>query len=426
MPLQTPAGLTYYTPPGNPGNITAPEYSRNPLQRSWTPLTDAHTPFPSYLPLVWRGNRLDDFTAMFREASECVEAGDLYTAERKYREALAGYERLLSPTHDETLELGYQVADFYARQSRMLQADEVLDWMNKKVVAQWGISHPKANAHFLRISNIYRSWSREGDARILISRLSEVLTKASSKMLTSSTESQALPSIQHLLAEGRAASNNNSQSESEDLKQLLKFAREQLAQDFPESSRAAIENVISGVIKRCENDLSSWSLEILNAACLLIELAQHAERIEEFDSLQVKAATAGAHAVQFRRNNAEEVLKAAIELLQLFEECKEASPALTRQIAEMITTRAEQDFGEDKEGTIAVLILIGSVYQAKRDWKKARPWFEHAMSISIARFCPLNECAKALDDALAEGMFKDYEYYSNMLFEQQKDSRLAY
>ena len=56
---------------------------------------------------------------MFREAQESDQQGDAEGAERQFRDALAAFEHLLPPTHENTKTAAYSLAAFYARRGRM-------------------------------------------------------------------------------------------------------------------------------------------------------------------------------------------------------------------------------------------------------------------------------------------------------------------
>ena len=53
-----------------------------------------------------------------------------------YREALAGFENILSPTQEHTNALAYQLASFYANYNRMDDADRVLNWIVEKQIGR--------------------------------------------------------------------------------------------------------------------------------------------------------------------------------------------------------------------------------------------------------------------------------------------------
>jgi len=404
--MQTPTGLKYHTPPGHTAKDPTPDLS-NPIHpRLWTPLSDVRTPFPSYLPLVWRGNRFDDVAAMSREAKECEQLGNMETAERKYREALSGYERLLSPTHHDTLELGYQLAGFYAKQNRMLQADEVLDWMNRKVVGHWGLTNESSIAHFLRITNLYRSWSREEDATILMHRLVEASKYSISDSLESSKLQDAPPSIQSMLKGRHDAIPILESAEDNDVAnadQRLRLAKAQLT-----NSPSEVKGLALDLMKRCEQNLPGLSVQLLKAACVLVKAAQAADDEEQTQEVLSNAAEACFTVLQHREENKRAVLEAAIEIVDLHVETEDAeSEQSAEQILELISTQAERVFGVDGRETVFILIQIGLMYQSNGRWNKAKAWFEQAMSASMTQFCCHHPLTRILETALEEKYLSD-------------------
>jgi len=60
---------------------------------------------------------------LHRDAHELDPLGNIADAEPKFREALAGLEALLSPTHEDTNTVAYRLAAFYAQHDRIRDAE---------------------------------------------------------------------------------------------------------------------------------------------------------------------------------------------------------------------------------------------------------------------------------------------------------------
>ena len=116
--LETPPGLSYHTPriPSSTNMSSGQPSLHQP--RRWTPMPDSHTPTLNYLPLVWRGNRVSDINEKSRQAKDYRQSGNLEAAEKCYREALSGYERLLSPTHQTALDYLMSLQRFMLNKAR--------------------------------------------------------------------------------------------------------------------------------------------------------------------------------------------------------------------------------------------------------------------------------------------------------------------
>jgi len=116
--METPAGIVYSTPFAmtfSPKMSKAPPSKCNP-----TAVASADAPrHNDNLYLVWNGHTKADFEAMHKQAHELDRSGKVEDAEAKFREALEGFEHVLSPTHDETNTVAYHLAEFLANQARM-------------------------------------------------------------------------------------------------------------------------------------------------------------------------------------------------------------------------------------------------------------------------------------------------------------------
>jgi hypothetical protein len=378
-----------------------------PDRQQWTPFPDPHTPFQNYVPLVWRGKRVEDLPAMSQEASDVEQSGDMELAERKYREALSAYEHMLSPTHKDTLHLGYQVAGFYAKQNKMLQADEVLDWMGRMIVGQWGLSHRNSNAHYMRVSNLYRTWSREEDASKLIRRLSEGLIRQRNATASSAAHQDPyLQSIQKLLTESRNISPNETISDEANIDQQLKCIEAQLVDTPSIISVSEIKVSLLDLIERCKEGLPKLGLQLLKAASVLVQLTE-AMSGSEAESMQRNATELCLMALKRMEKTTEKKiteknLKAALEVAHHLIEVG-AAPAekSAERLLELVSAQAEQNFQFESKENIMILIGIACLY-GDGDWQKGKLWVEHALSASMS-LCriddPLLECLQAALEA---------------------------
>ncbi|KAF1952994.1 hypothetical protein CC80DRAFT_596144 [Byssothecium circinans] len=411
-PLETPTGLKYNTPPGHDASAATPNLSNLLARQQWTPFPDPHTPFQNYLPLVWQGKRVEDITALSREASNLEQSGDMELAERKYREALSGYERLLSPTHNDTLHLGYQLAGFYAKQNRMLQADEVLDWMNRKIVGQWGLSHQKSNAHFIHVSHLYRTWAREEDANILMLRLSEALNRQNSTNSSFSTlQSPSLPPLQTMLIEGQSAPPADTTSSDEvSISQQLKCIEAQLVDTPSIISPLEIKASLLDLIERCKKGSPKFNMQMLKAASVAAQLAQ-AMHNGEAEALQMSATETCLTAMESMENTDQKTLRAAIDVAHHLLEVSVDLPTLNvERILERVSAQAEENFQFESEKNIAILIRIACLYGGSNEnWHNAKLWLEHAMSASMSRYCCHHPFVGILQASLEAKIVPDFD-----------------
>jgi hypothetical protein len=116
---------------------------------------------------------LDEVRSLFSEATSLLKEGDTPEAEGRLQKALAGFTRLLPLTHEETLRAAYRLASFFARTSRMSDANHVLNWVSKNHLKKCGARDIRTLKHYLRAAELLQSWSRNADAEVLVHRILE-------------------------------------------------------------------------------------------------------------------------------------------------------------------------------------------------------------------------------------------------------------
>jgi len=126
---------------------------------------------PSSLHFRWNNVTLADIQNLNSDGARLDKEGDNANAEIKFRDALAGFENLLSPTHEETAIAAYLLASFFANHDRMNEADKVLDWLGGNYIRRWGLNHEKTISHLLRVIELLQAWERLDDAMLLLRRI---------------------------------------------------------------------------------------------------------------------------------------------------------------------------------------------------------------------------------------------------------------
>jgi tetratricopeptide (TPR) repeat protein len=389
--MQTPAGLSY----GTPGPLTAMTTSPMPgsaLNQLRTPILEPSTSFPSFAPSLLWGTRVEDIEEMVKEAELYVQSRNETMAEAKYREALSGYEKLLPSTDDRTLEIAYRLADLYASQKMMEKADEVLDQMNRKIVGQRGLSHQKSNVHFLRISNMYRKWGREADARILIQRLVETRTHTSAATPFASLPGIPVPSIQSLLRDGRASTNIPRNIRSS-VDSELKFFEKQLTEMSTVDSLMMLEPEILATMETCKQNLAKLHIPLLEAATLLMELS---------DSVGKRVKTEVASSLLRRVHEHSEsacltVLQERVESLdlgavreiiaitdKLIELRGDRGTSTVQRLLELLSCRVDEDFADEPSHIVITYVHITHMYASRKENDAMKIWLESALSRSMA------------------------------------------
>lgn len=137
----------------------------------WTPIPVSDNSNQESLVLDWKGHSLSNITTLIQDAREMEEEGNIQSAKLNYRDALAGFAKLLSPTDEDTNLMAYQLATFYGNHNRMNEANKVLNWSTGKHFERREFHHPKMQAHLFRVIDMLQNWGREDTALGLNFRL---------------------------------------------------------------------------------------------------------------------------------------------------------------------------------------------------------------------------------------------------------------
>ena len=342
---------------------------------------------------------------MVKEAELYVQSHDETMAEAKYREALSGYEKLLPPTDDRTLEIAYRLADLYASQKMMEKADEVLDQMNRKIVGQRGLSHQKSNVHFLRISNMYRKWGREADARILIQRLVETRSHTSAATPFASLPGIPVPSIQSLLRDGRASTsiprNIRSSVDSE-----LEFFAKQLTEMSTVDSLMMLEPEILATMETCKQNLAKLHIPLLEAATLLMELSDSVGKRAETEVASSQLRRVHEHSesacLTVLQERAESLdLGAVREIIDIVDKLIELrgdrGTSTVQRLLELLSCRIDEDFADEPSHIVLTYVNITHMYASRKENDAMKLWFESALSRSMALLSDRSTLRRSLE-----------------------------
>ena len=348
-----------------------------------------------------------DFETIEREAQKLESEGDCDIAEEMYREALAGFENILSPTHEHTNALAYQLASFYAKYNRMDDDDRVLNWIVEKHVGRWGVDHENTMKHFLHVSRLYNGWSRNDEA---LSILYRVLDSWDEQAWSSVNDKAPIHfGAPRKMKPPRAAprsnvellgSNQTSRAWAETDDPLRVDYQLGLVNTRLASGDDTTENTLLLLIDQCESHWRKLSLQILRARCTLVDLYRRQGYDEKSSLALQKAREAVDKTLQPNIEKTEGLLKACTEVGKLY--LQDQGDETAEDIFQSIAAEAEDAFPTNHSPTITILIHIGKIYQSENSWSKAEPWFERALAASMAANGFDSPLTKALDAALED------------------------
>jgi hypothetical protein len=403
----TPHDITYKTPqavPPSPGNVRSPKGPSAPADR-WTPAPSTSNPQLHFLQSTWNGHSLAEIEAIKHEAHQLNLEGKVHDAEKRFREALAGFENLLSPTHEYTNAVGYALAIFYAEHDRMDDADLVLNWMGQNHVERWGLDHQKTMTHFLHVAELFNSWSRNDDATTFLYRILDAWDKHIS---TGARDNPTLNPEPHRVAQPQVIPLQPTprQSRPEDMTRAFAETDDPRRVDYQlglANARVAtndetIEPLLLRLIEQCEKHPRKLASQILQARCALVDLYRRLGDDEQATSALWQAQKALETVLASTTTKTEPLLNSCIEVARLH--IKDDYSEVAEDMLQRIGDKAEDTFGTDHNVTIEILVCIGKIYQRGNMWTYAQPWFERALAASMTANGLENAMTKRLEVAL--------------------------
>lgn len=402
--MKTPAGIVYSTP----FTVTfSPKMSKASHKDTPTAFVRADVPrHNENLRLVWNGHTKAEFEAMHKRAHELDRSGNVEDAEAEFREALEGFEHVLSPTHDETNTVAYHLADFLAAQGRMTEADAVLNWMGEKHFEDWGMNHKKTVAHLLRVSGMYHSWSRSEDAISLLSRAMARFEKGIKSTPEDETgedsDTSTVVEPSHGLSTRKppprcSSTTSQMNDDNPDDPQYVDY-QIGLAMAQVKAHDETANHLLQNLIEKCEEHPQELAVQILDARATLVEHYQGLGESNKTEESLQEAASSFWKVLKSDFKKTPSILEAARQLAELHVKAGQLDTGENMFLK--IESEAVESFGEDDDSTIDVLTTIGVFYQEQGRWDDAEPRFEQALSASMTAYGLESEATVRLETAL--------------------------
>ena len=226
---------------------------------------------------------LDEVRSLFSEAASLLSEGDLSEAEHRLEKALAGFSRLLPPTHEETLRAAYRLAAFFARANRVSDANDVLNWVSNNHLKKFGAHDVRTMKHYLRTVELLQSWSRDADAEVLIYRIIDALESP-----PTANHPVETPSADPRLPQASLGGSSDEQIsalflETEDARAI--DAQLQIADLFFSKRSEGLEELLPRLITHCQRHPEKLAPQGIRAACNLARLKIDKKKSGEADAL---------------------------------------------------------------------------------------------------------------------------------------------
>ncbi|KAI4271608.1 MAG: hypothetical protein LQ337_005892 [Flavoplaca oasis] len=395
LDVSTPSDVIYKTPCEvipSPGQTSG-------LLETWSPALSPGRPQIHSLPSKYKDHTLVYFEKVQNEAHRLEIEGDSHAAEEKYREAMTGFEHILSPTHKVTNELAYRLATLYVDRDCMGKADEVLNQMYEKLIRRWGFSHENTINHLLRVSKLYNNWSRTEEALSLLYRVLDIWDDPvmNGEILRRHSQHRNIrspgTSVQHQGSDQMPGEWAHTYDPLRRNYQLSLANNKLLPHD------SAAEETLMLLIDQCESHRQKLSPQLLQARCTLIKVYSQQHDNPNLSSALEQAREEVHNILALKiQDTGNDMLKACIEVgkLHLENGRQETAEDMFQSIAE----KAEDGPLHMSPPNITILIHIGKLYQSRNTWQKAKPWFERALAASMATTEWASPLTKALDAAL--------------------------
>ncbi|KAI9663728.1 MAG: hypothetical protein M1821_007218 [Bathelium mastoideum] len=381
----------------------------------------APTPNTNALQMVWRGKARADFQATFEQAQQLHRSRHLTEAEVMYREALSGFDRLVTVSHEETMTVAYTLAQFYAETDRMKEADEVLNWLNQKLLADWAVPTERLLQHIKKVTNMYYAWSRGRDADALFTgtmsylenrgkTTSTALNQPLSTLLGASVDNGQLPSTD--FDQNRLPPVTNIQP-TEWLSQKSTdavFVDMQIIR-FKEMVKAAdrsIEGLLSSAADHCQLHLEKLSIQCLRLRKLQVKIYSKVHEDDQLATALKQSRESVRLCVHANSGLPWLLLGVAARIARWH--LKLGHTSLASEILEYIAGVIDKKDDTRRYTLRAFCTLVGKYFQELNNWRAARPWFERALAVSLSMYCRhqqnlIGETQK-LEEALEEEHYK--------------------
>lgn len=333
-------------------------------------------------PLTAR-NSVEELQNKKSSALVLARDGKFDHAIERLRVVISGFERSLSSTHPLTVQTSYELAELLGDHDDMIEATSLLDWLSSELVSKHGLQSERTILHYLRVVQLLRSWSRDQDARLLVHKIAEIWD---------TDHPSSAPTIPGSLSETTGPAVLS-------ITELHKLFREPV-----DEGDADVQIQLVDMLLSITNDVSS------DIEGELRRITSHCDSNQMFtQSIHAHHCLSRFYANSKMRHKAVEVLDSAIPTLeqalrfdeydppcsQFLEHCREFAFAyhnvdasdqcedVLEATADGLETYAQRYGAVPQKATIDFLFETGKMWQEKKSWESAEPWFERALLNAI-------------------------------------------
>ncbi|UKZ73162.1 hypothetical protein TrVFT333_000803 [Trichoderma virens FT-333] len=319
-----------------------------------------------------------DLSSFVKKALEADKDGDEEEAEWGLRDALSCSSRLLSPTHEDTVNIGYILADFYASKKNFVGAYDILNWMTNKHLGGLEESVIKGLEHMFHTISFLRRWLKYKEAELLIYRL-----------LKSLKDSERYPVIP-LISTGLETVSDEMIGEllsSVDEKRLTVFlyVLQDLARDS--QNHKFLQDLMPQIIERCDGFQQTNSNLAIHSRCILSEILVHGAQYERACSILAGSGRSLKDKVDSKSLLEFSTLKLVQRIAVIF--LRANDPEMYDKVIKRVVTVFDTDFAAEGKGHHGIMLmdfLISTTFEVQKrcEWERICPWIERALSLAYS------------------------------------------
>ncbi|KAH7410602.1 hypothetical protein BKA64DRAFT_358129 [Cadophora sp. MPI-SDFR-AT-0126] len=406
--VDTPAEIHYETPmnvadspmsalsPGAKRKGKQPEMGRAVSEISADrPLGNSDSVMSEHAPangpaLSWQGRSRTELKALFESARNQAASSDTQNTEEIFLAALHGYQKVLGPTHEETVKVTFAVATFYAELDRPTDADKIIDDITRTHMARFGCEDRRSLQLVLQIVELLNCWGRQNDALAILQHSKELAAaKSEAEASVLATKKRRTRGVNRRPQPDKFTSAVDLMGVAQEIIEENEPARLEygigIARTYVAAKDDSVEAFLLAIMKHCESD-PDLEKEYLQANTELLRLYSEIGRNGQHESVFSTAFERAKTVIQTQKWN-----KKLFQSFEMMEVLLELSASILKGgfdtqaeiLFKRIEDKADHDFDWDDERTIWTKISIGLVYQTHRSWALAKPWFDHAYAASF-------------------------------------------
>jgi hypothetical protein len=344
---------------------------------------------------------------MRQHALSLVDEGRLDEAIAKLRMTLSRFQEMLSPTHDFTLEVAYDLVRLLGVHSDMDEANAILDWLGSSLVKKHGIHDEKTIAHYIKVVSLLRLWSRDEDAELLVYKIANVWENGKEE-ISAPTIPGAFPSIPALvnLPDADIKKLFSSEPDCEHALEVqirlaeILFSSKRLCVDLT----ADLEDVSRKLATYCERrGLLAQTIRVTLCLSKIYQAtATRARALEVVDGMLAKLQDfwQGFEAASYK------LLKSSMELAFYYQSigCSSQCCDVLELTAAGLESRPIR-FEKDKKKLINFFTSVGMEWQKRGSKPDADPWVERALSTSMQLLGVNHPKTTVLEETLQSGSY---------------------